>query len=326
MSKAAATFYLLHGDDHLRLQAEVKRMRDQVGDDAGLSVSEFDGADTSVPEVVNAVSSVPFLADRRLVIVKGLLAHITRKGAGETGKQAAERLLEALPQLPAWARLVLVEHETLPDNNKFVRLAQEHPAGFVRAFTVPKDTTDWIIKRAAHNHGVEIEHRAAYALAQITAQDLPRADNELAKLAAYVNGERPITEADVDLLTPYLAEVRIFDMMDAMAEGRGDKALTELYMLLGPQEQDPFGIFSMMARQFRLLLLAKEHGSRAGLEAVLDTKSKFVADKADRQARFFSLEQLEDIYHALQDYDYQIKTGRIDIRLALDLIVAGVAR
>ncbi len=326
MSKAAATFYLLHGDNHLRLQEEVRRMRDQMNDDAGLSVSEFEGANTSVPEVINAVSSVPFLADRRLVIVRGLLAHITRKGAGETGKQAAARLLEALPLLPAWARLVLVEGETLPENDRFVRLAHEHPTGFVRAFTVPKDTTEWIVKRAAQDYGAAIEQRAAYALAQITGPDLPRADSELAKLAAYVNGERAISEADVALLTPYLAEVRIFDMVDAMAEGRGEKALTELHTLLGPQEQDPFGVFSMIARQFRLLLLAKEHGSRAGLEAVLDTKSKFVADKADRQARFFSLRQLEDIYRVIQDYDYQIKTGKIDIELALDLIVAGVAR
>lgn len=326
MSKAAATFYVLHGDDELRLQAEIRRLRAQLGDEAGLNISEFDGESASVPEIVNAVSSVPFLADRRLVIVRGLLAHITRKGAGETGKQAVERLLAALPTLPDWARLVLVERGTLPENNRFVRLAHEHHTGFVRAFTVPADTTDWIVRRAADEYGAEIERAAARALAQITGKDLPRADNELVKLACYVNGERPITEADVDLLTPYLAEVKIFDMVDAMAEGKGEKALRELHRLLGPQDQDPFGVLGMMVRQFRLLLLAKEHGGRAGLEAALDTSSRFVADKAERQARFFSLEQLEDIYRAIQEYDYQVKTGEIKVHLALDLIVAGIAR
>jgi DNA polymerase III delta subunit len=188
MSKAAATFYVLHGDDELRLQAEIRRLRAQLGDEAGLNISEFDGESASVPEIVNAVSSVPFLADRRLVIVRGLLAHITRKGAGETGKQAVERLLAALPTLPDWARLVLVERGTLPENNRFVRLAHEHPTGFVRAFIVPADTTDWIVRRAADEYGAEIERAAARALAQITGKDLPRADNELVKLACYVNG------------------------------------------------------------------------------------------------------------------------------------------
>ncbi|MGQ9889070.1 MAG: DNA polymerase III subunit delta [Aggregatilineales bacterium] len=326
MSKVAATFYVLHGDDELRLQAEIGRLRAQLGDEAGLNISEFEGESASVAEIVNAVSSVPFLADRRLVIVRGLLAHIARKGAGESGRQAADRLYEALPQLPEWARLVLVERETLPENNRFVRLAHEHPAGFARAFIVPADTTDWIVKRAANEYGAEIERAAARALAQIAGKDLVRADNELAKLACYVNGERPISEADVDLLTPYLAEARIFDMVDAMAEGRGEKALRELHRLLGPQEEDPFGVMGMIVRQFRLLLLAKEHGSRAGLEAVLGANAKFVADKAERQARFFSLEQLEEIYRALQDYDYQVKTGEIKVELALDLIVSGIAR
>ena len=86
----------------------------------------------------------------------------------------------------------------------------------------------------------------------------------------------------------------------------------------------------MIIRQFRLLLIAKEylmlHGGRQGLTDALGTKSKFVADKAAEQSRSFTLEQLEDIYRALQDYDLKMKTGRIDPRLALDLLVAGLAQ
>lgn len=326
MSKAAATFYILHGDDELRLQAEIERLRAQLGDEAGLNVTMFEGENANVPEIINAASSIPFLAECRLVIVRGLLAHVTRKGTSESSRQAADRLYDALLQLPAWARLVLVEREPLPDTNRFVKLAREHPSGFVRAFTVPSDTTDWIVKRAASEYGAEIERAAARALAQVTGKDLVRADNELAKLVCYVNGERPISEADVDLLTPYLAEVKIFDMVDAMAEGRSEQALRELHRLLGPQDEDPFGVMGMIVRQFRLLLLAKEHGRRVGLETVLGTKSEFVAKKVERQARFFSLAQLEEIYRTLQDYDYRVKTGEIKIELALDLIVASIAR
>ena len=300
-----------------------------MGDEAGLNISEFDGPAVSVPEIINAASSYPFLADRRMVIVKGLLAHITRKGAGETGKQAVQRLLDELPRLPDWTRLVLVEYEPLPDNNRIVALAKESPTGFVKAFSVPEDTTAWIIKRAADEHGVEIEPQAAWALAQVTAKDLHRADNELVKLAAYVNGERPITEADVDLLTPYVAETTAFALVDAMALGKGETAFNLLYRLLSQKDEDPFRLYGMIVRQFRLMLLAKEHlvlnGNRAGLADALGVKP-FVANKAADQSRFFDLEQLEEIYRVLQDYDRQIKTGEIKINLALDLIIAGIAR
>ena len=86
MSKAPKTFYILHGDDDFSLEQEVASLRAKMGDE--MNTSEFDGETASVPEVLNAVCSYPFLSDKRLVIVKGMLSHITRKGAGETGKKA----------------------------------------------------------------------------------------------------------------------------------------------------------------------------------------------------------------------------------------------
>ncbi|MEO1161311.1 MAG: von Willebrand factor type A domain-containing protein, partial [Pseudomonadota bacterium] len=69
-------------------------------DSAGLNLSEFEGRDVSAADVLSAVSAMPFLADRRLVIVRGMLTWISRKGAGETGKTQRKRLLDDLPHLP----------------------------------------------------------------------------------------------------------------------------------------------------------------------------------------------------------------------------------
>ena len=327
------TFYLLHGNDTLRLEEEVENMRAQMGDspNADMNISEFDGETASVAEIMNAATSYPFLADRRLIIVRGLLSWITRKGAGETGKRAVEQLANDLPQLPEWSRVVFVERDKLPANNKLVKLAQQNAAGYEKTFTAPKDSTSWIIQRAKEVYEVEIEPRAAQALASVTGEDLRRADNELVKLVSYVNNERPITENDVAQLTPYVAEANIFAMIDALAVGKGDVAMTLVHHLLEENPRDDgFGLYAMIVRQFRLLLIAKEHlmltGTRQGLPEALDTKSKFVADKAADQSRNFTLAQLEEIYRVLQDYDLKMKTGRIKPHLALELIVAGLSR
>src|SRR3990172_1904342 len=76
------TFYLFHGDDDLSIDEYVAKFRSEMGDDANaaLNISEFDGTIASVPEIIGAVTSYPFLADRRLVIVKGLIGWLTRKG------------------------------------------------------------------------------------------------------------------------------------------------------------------------------------------------------------------------------------------------------
>ncbi|MCB9456410.1 MAG: DNA polymerase III subunit delta [Anaerolineaceae bacterium] len=329
MSKPAPTFYILHGDDLFTLEQALAEFRAKMNetDNGDLNTSEFDGTTASVSEIINAVSSYPFLADKRMVIVKGMLAVITRRGAGEAAKKAVEQLAEALPNLPDWARLIFVEREPLSEKNKLVKLAQDTDTGYEKSFTAPKDTTGWILKRAHEAYGAEIEPRAAVALAAVTGSDLGRADAELVKLISYVDGERAITEADVDLLTPYLAEARVFDMVDAMTEGRTQAALQQLHRLLQEKDEDPFRVYGMIVRQFRLLLLAKEFLAAGGYPKDMASAlgmAPFVAKKMTQQSRGFSLGQLDRIYHALFETDLKMKTGQIDPELALDLLIAGL--
>jgi DNA polymerase III subunit delta len=330
MTKSTPTFYVFHGDDDFRIEEEVRRIRDRMAEspNGDLNTSEFDGPTVNVSEVVAAATAYPFLADRRLIVVKDLLSWITRKGAGETGKKAVAMLESELPHLPDWTRLVFVEREKLSDSNKILKLAQSTPSGFEKLFTAAKDSTSWIIKRAEETYGAKIEPRAAAALSSVTQGDLRLADNELLKLVSYADGARTITEPDVALLTPYVAEASMFEMVDALAEGRGQTALRLIHRLL-EQQEDVFSLYGMIVRQFRLLLLAKEHLTTGGTPADLaDTLRihRFVAQKVAQQTRSFSLEQLERIYHALLDYDVKIKTGRIEPELALDLLITGLTR
>lgn len=328
MSKQTPTFYLFHGEDDLSIDESVNKMRRDLGENGDLNTSEYEGEQASVPEIINAVSSYPFLSDKRLVIVKGLIAWITRKGAGETGKQAVELLLRDLPQLPDFARLVLVERGTINEKDKLVQLARSAANGYEKAFSVPKDLAPWIIKRAQTEYQVEIEPRAAAALAEVIGDDLRRADNELVKLATFIAPNTLIKDEHVAALTPYVAEANIFYMVDAITEGRGAQALRLLHRLLSDKDQDPFGIFGMINRQFRLLLLAKEYLATGGDARKLAAGIKvapYVGDKLAKQSRAFTLAQLEQIYRTLLDYDFKMKTGQLEPKLALDLLVTGLS-
>lgn len=326
------TFYIFHGDDDLRIEEEVNKMVAKFNQtpNAELNTNEFDGTVTPLTEILGAAMAFPFMADKRLVIVKGLLAHITRKGAGETGKKAVQMLVEQLPNLPEWTRLIFVERDKLSDSHKVVQKAREvNGNGFEKAFIAPKDSTGWIVKRA-QEYGAKIEPNAAAALASVTGSDPRLADNELIKLISYVGDERSITEQDVALLTPYVAEASMFEMVDALAEGRSGTAAALVRRLI-EQQEDVFSIFGMIIRQFRLLLLTKEHlasgGSRDRNEiARVIGAHPFAAEKMSQQSRRFTIAQLEQIYRSLHDYDVKMKTGRIEPEVALDLLIAGLAR
>ena len=333
MSEQLYTFYILHGDDDVSMDEQIQRFRDSMRDtpNGELNTDEFDGQETSVGAVLNAVGSFPFLADKRLVIVKNLITWNSRKGAGKSGKKALEELAEGLPNLPDYARLVLIERQVLDDKNPVVQTAKRRKKGFLKKFEVPKNTTNWIRSRAQNHYQVDIEPQAIQALVEVTGSDLRSVDNELCKLVAYVDGERPITVEDVAQLTPYVPEANIFDMVDFLANGKGQDALLLAHQI---QKQKPregvFGLYAMIIRQFRLLLLVREHLSTGGSSNPSDIAkavgiAPFVANRLSVQSRSFTVTQLEDILRLLLNYDFQMKTGKINPEFALDIVITRLA-
>ena len=334
----APTFYILHGTQELLLEEELQRLCARMpAATADLNITALEGSEVRVAELLGLAATSPFLAEQRLVIVRGLLTWLSRRGAGNAGKREADALFEGLPQLPPGARLVLAETRDLEPrergrqrSNRFVQLAQGDPNGFTRAFRRPADLLAWVQRRARSRHNAEIGRDAARALADLTREDLRRIDNELHKLASYVDGARPITEADLALLTSWVAEARAFDLTDALVEGRAPSAQRLLQQMLAEDTaSDGLILFATVVTHFRRLLLAREHsllhGSTQGLAQALGVRPGRYLDKLQKQSRRFSLAQLEAIYRQLQDSDLKIKTGGLRAGLALELLVADLA-
>lgn len=324
MAKKTPTFYVFHGEDEYSIHAQVKKLRDQMGDD--LNISEFHDPKTPVAELLSAAQAMPFLSDKRLVIAHDVLSTLGKRGAGDTAKEQLERLVRDLPQLPESARLVFVESSTLSQHHAVVKLIGEDPSGYIKAFNAPQNLMNWIQKRA-QAYGVSIHGRAAQALASVIEQDLRRADNELDKLAAYVGEGGAILEEHVALLTPYVPETNIFDMVDAIGQRNGKTAIQLLHRKLDVDEVDPFQVFGMVVRQFRLLLQAREIVDDGGNSTTISETLQlhpYPAKKLAEQVRGFSLQQLEAIYENLLNTDVAVKTGKVDMVTGLDLFVAGV--
>jgi len=328
MGRRTPTFYVLHGSDEFSLRQQVRSLRAAMGDPATaeMNTSVLDGKSTSAAQVLSAARAMPFLSDKRLVIVEGMLSWLARKGAGKTGKAELEELAAGLEDLPPHARIVFVETDTLSDKHPIVVAAKTLPGGFHKLFGPPPNLAAWIRGHAREVYGVDVEPQAAAALAAIIDNDLRAADNEIAKLATYVNGERPITVEDLKLLTTYAAEPDVFEMVDAIGRRDGQTAIRLMHRLLA--QDDPLRLFGMIVRQFRLLILAREHLNAGGAPGSLGQAigvHPLVAKKLSEQVRAFSMEQLDAIYHHLLDTDLGIKTGKVDGALALDLLIAGIA-
>ncbi|MCY3835306.1 MAG: DNA polymerase III subunit delta [Anaerolineaceae bacterium] len=319
----APSAYILHGGDALRQKSQLAKFRAQMGSEetASLNIHEFDGETSSVNEILAAATAVPFLSERRLVIVRGLLQALVKPGANQ---KILGQLLTALPELPAFTRLVFVENETLKATHPVLKFAQASASALVIENRVTDRMPQWLQHRAQREYGAEIELTAAQALASVVDGDIHRADNELFKLASYTNQRRPISLADVTLHTPYIAPTNIFHLVDALAAGHQREAMRQLQDLLAADERDPVMVLGMIIRQFRLLLLTKEHLERQDASDLAKAIQvhPFVARKLREQVRRFTMDQLESIHHHLHERDIAIKRGDLSASLVLQMLIA----
>jgi DNA polymerase-3 subunit delta len=244
---------------------------------------------------------------------------------GSTAREQMAELAGYLPGLPETTALVLVEKREIPARNAVVKSATGADWALVKLFDLPTGATlvRWIRARAKAEHG-EMSLEAAQALAEV--EDDPRAlGNEITKLLTYVNFARPVELEDVQTLTPAGGEAIIWNMVDAIGQRRGPAAQRELHKLL--EGSEPLYILSMIVRQYRLLLqvreMLNERKSQADIAAALKM-STYPVGKISGQARNFKVEDLEQIYRRLLEYDVEIKTGRIAAEAALDSLVGAL--
>ena len=304
-------------------------MKGQVGPDElrDVNVNVLSGGELTMNELEAICNTVPFLSEQRLVIVEGLLSRFEgREPSASNGGPARDwdRLPEYLDTVPSTTTLVFVDGR-LRDNNSLLRKLRA--VARVETFPLPRGSqlSDWIRQRVAANEA-EIESRAVGALVELVGSNLRVLDSELEKLTSYCWG-RPIRDEDVRDLVAYAREANIFAAVDAALEGRSGPAIRLIRQLLDAGDS-PGHVLSLLARQVRLLLLAKElrasrldggeMGRRLGL-------SGYPLRKTLEQEPSFSRERLVDIHHHLLETDLSIKTGLLDEEVALEVLVADIA-
>ena len=326
-------FYIFHGEDTHTQKEKLNELKEKLGDPAmlDLNTTRLKGKGLTLGQLQDACNAVPFLAPKRLVIVENLLSE-------KLDKKYLDGLTAYLTAVPDSTRLFFMEAKKLTAKHRLLKLADEPrpdgkkgKLGYVRLFERPQggQLDRWISQRTAH-FGGRINPRAANLLSISVGNDLALLDQEIQKLVMYkglAESPEPITADDVQLLSPYAAEANVFDLVDALGNRNGRRA-AELLQKKLDEGEEPFLLFAMFVRQFRLLLQAKElveSGLKAPAVAQELRVHSFVAGKLVQQSHSFSLAQMEQIYGHLLEIDVRVKTGQTDMITALNLLVFALA-
>ena len=317
--------FFLHGNDEFAITRRLKDFESDFSDPttAGMNTARLEARSMTENDFNNAVNAMPFLASKRLVILSNPSAKFNNPS---TRKKFEEFICNA----PDTARLVI--HELMEpkevEKHWLIKWAAKNSSLVkLQAFMLPKqrDMAGWIVNEAKNQNG-KIDPQAAGKLAEMVGVDTRQAGMEIAKLLAYVNWARPVQGSDVEAVCIVTSQQSVFDFVDALSQGNGKVAQKLLHRLL--ENEDPFSLWGMVVRQFRLLIQAREildgRGNKDDVTRALGVHP-FVAEKTTGQAGRFSIESLEGIYRKLLGIDEMVKTSQITLELAMDTLVVELA-
>lgn len=323
------------GSDEFRLHEAYQALRARLDTDGMLSLNttEVSARGATPGQLIELASTVPFLAQARLVVVEGLLASL---GAARGVATEWQPLVDALPGMPETSHLVLLEparqreqRQTL-GRSPLLRSLRALDGVDFRQFAELRlggrggnEVASWLRERA-EAQGVRIEAAAAGRLSELIGADLWALSGELDKLAQYAQG-RAITADDVELLTTAAREEDVFALVDDAVTGRTPAALVRLRRMLDRGSDTPVRIQGLIARQLRNLVraaaLLEEGAPRETIGEATGVTHPFPLGKLVDQASALGLAAAEDGLRAVEASDHAVKTGRFSDALALELLV-----
>jgi DNA polymerase-3 subunit delta len=278
---------------------------------------KFTAGETDVDKILGATRTVPMMAKKRVVFVRGLERWDTASAAGG-GEDGGGKSLPPLDRLAEYAKapidsttLVLVAQK-LDGRRKIVALAKKQ--GFVVdcAQIEGRQLPGWI-KNRAKLKGHVIEQDVCELIAEIAGPDLSYLDDVLERLSLYVGKGAPITE---DAVAVNVTRVRLADtwnLVDAASTKDLGRVLALFADVYDPRDRGlPLvGAIAWSLRQ--LLKLQSALGSGAGMDEAARRAGIYPAFRAREHAqklKAFRPRELERWLVVVQETDLALKSSR----------------
>jgi DNA polymerase-3 subunit delta len=324
--------YILHGEDDFSLTQYLGEIKRGLGDPSMLATntSTFEGQKLTPDELKSVSETVPFLAEKRLIIIEGLLERFeakggprrSKKGGNRGGEENAKAFAEAMSNIPPSTVIVLTDGTRIKSANPLLKLIMSQ--GEMRSFPLLKEPKlkQWIEKEVSAQ-GAAISPPAVDLLARMVGANLWIMSGEITKLTLFTGGKR-IEAEDINKVVSSAQEANVFAMVDAILDFRAGVAERLLEQLLDRGASSAY-LLTMLTRQVRLVVQAKEMRRQRKSDIEIQSKlglAPFPLRKTLEQAQRYPLERLKLVYKKLLQTDLYIKRGKFEGGLALNLLVA----
>jgi len=301
------SIFLLAGDEEFLKEEWIQKTRQRFVEKAQGSNIDFNlfyAGNTDISGVVSLAKTSPFLAKKRLIVLKNIEAL--------TSSSLQEPLLTYSGSPSSHTVLVLetdTKEKLFPGNKFLSKLGKNSQIVFFKKL-YDRNLLNWISRRFLINKK-KIAPPALELLKELKGNDLKGIDAEVEKLTTYVGNRPLVTLADVQQLVGNEVASSIYEILDAISQKNQKRALA---LGLSMQKKDLSNIIGLFCWNLRNLLKVRE-GLRKGypLKKISDELElrKFQLDRFVAQAKGLKVAWIKTALLELAEFDLEIKTNSL---------------
>ena len=312
--------YLLHGTETYLKKFYENKFKEKILPNSMemMNFDYYEGKNINVETIENSIQTLPFMSEKRLIIVKNSSLFATGR------KDDTIKMCEIISDIPKSTILVFIEENIDKRNSLFKQISK---LGHLEELNTPKESEliDWIIK-LFKPYEIQISKSVASFLIRTVPNDMLSIEKEVIKLVNFKEKGSIITEDDINTLCTKSLETRVFDLIDAIANKNTQLAIN-MYRNLITLKESPIMILSLIYRQIRLIFLCsqleKTHTQNEIAEK-LGIKS-FVVNSCVRQSKKFQKETLLQATKNCLETDLNIKRGKISDVLGVEMLLISIS-
>jgi DNA polymerase-3 subunit delta len=311
------TAYLLYGTEaYLKNQYRDKLKHALSAEGDTMNAASYQGKDINAKELIDLAETLPFFADRRLILVE------------DSGffKSGGEELAEYMAQVPDTTVFVFCESEVDKRSRMYKALKGN---GRIVEFTTQSQEllTRWMLGRLKRENK-NITKAAMEEFFGRVGTDMGALDREMEKLLCYTLERDVIELSDVEAVCPAAVTNQVFDMVSAIISCRQKEALEMYYDLLALREP-PMRILFLITRQYNILLQLKALKRKGATNAAMAKAvgiPPFAVNRSLGQASRLSSDSIRSILELGVSMEEAVKTGQMNEQIAVELVIVEASR
>jgi len=315
----ADRIYVVAGKDESLVGARAQELVDGLLDaqQRMTALLSVEGDEAIVSEVLDELKTVPFLADKRVVLVKNAEGFVSKH----------REILERYFEKPANTGILIL---TVASWDARTRLAKMLPkTGSLIAMEAPPKwkLPEHLVQYAAAKYKIRLNRDAAEMLVELIGEELSPLYNELEKLILFARDEKVIRADHVESLTGHHRIYGAFEVIDATTAGNAGQAVTRLRNMFEQDKSAEYSVVGAFAFHLRRMFQAKALLEKriSPTDVAKQLRIWYNKDRFFAQLQRITLSQIAAFLEELAAVDYATKTGQAQAAVAIEQLVLKLA-